>query len=112
MNKSNKISNKLRKLEEKAGMLFLELIDKGDFNFAKDQNIEDKDRDELEESGDVELLPAVEFRNSVNGNVEYLYVLSVHREGIFAIDSKIYKFEELSSLEDKLILLNEMEELK
>lgn len=118
--KSQKLSLNLQELTTDASNLFNELVNKHEFNFLK-QVSEDKDKltNEIlaQLVGDCELdvLPTLEFRNDITGVTfdAHVCVVSSTRILVISRDSEIrfeLKFTDLASLEDQLILLNEMEE--
>lgn len=118
---SQNLSNDLVKIQKRTSQLFNELIaDNTVFNFLK-QVSEDKSKDtneilkDLIETWEVDVLPIVEFRNEDSGNVYNAHICVISNENIMVLGEKSnkcfsVKFEDLASLEDKLILLNEMEE--
>jgi len=120
MRKSGEISQDLQKLEVECGRLFDSLVEKNEFDFANqvcDGREEDNEvpLDVLKACGEVSELPLLEVRNSITGNVNDYNIISVCKNGIEVIDSeydiKIIKFEDLGSINDKLVLINEMENL-
>jgi hypothetical protein len=121
MNKSNIISETLRVLELQAANVFSDLLNINIcFNFLLEverdcQGSDEEILDELKQNGTVEQLPFVEMRNDITGNVFDVYVTKVTKNGIHTIEIEdytpnTYRFSDLSSLNDRLILLNEMEE--
>ena len=120
MKKSNFISAELSIIESKVYSLFDELVSNGKtFDFVKEVN-DDKTLNfedginELRELSELHLLPTIEYRNDLTGNVLDIHVTKVTSEKIQVIkmeDEKPLdlKFKDLASIEDRLILLNEME---
>ena len=122
MNKSNVFSEGLRDIEIKASTLYSTLIKEiGVFNFLNDlEGFEGKtDRQIIEEikaeQDHLEVLPIIQFVHDSTGDVFDLYVTRVDEFGVNGI--KLYDFEykelkysDVSGIENRLILLNEMEE--
>ena len=122
MNKSNIISETLRGLELQAANVFSDLLKNNkQYNFLLEierdcQGSDEEILDELKQNGTVEHLPLVEVRNDITGNVFDVYVTKVTGNGIHTIEmedymSNTYKFSDLCSLDDRLILLNEIENI-
>jgi len=124
MNKSNKISDKLKSLKLDTSNLFSKLIkEHGSFNFLHEVNEEYKDLtdeeiiDELKQNGEVEVLPLIEFRNDITGDMFDCYITKVTKDGnirtldAHEYDVNSYVFSDLGGIEDQLILLNEMENI-
>ena len=120
--KSSELSQTLQDLELKASKLFNELLEqKPEFNFLQSLSGYEGTDDEIEEllceNEEVYILPTIEARGPVTGNVFDIHVMSVDENGIYCMlmndttITSIYSFSDLCSLEDALILLNEMEEL-
>lgn len=116
---SSKLSKQLESIEIQADQLFDKLVSGGKtVNFLQELNEDepktDKEiRDELTETGEVEALPRIELRNSFSGEVSNMYMCVVTEGGISALDDNntysVINFRNVASLEDKLVLLNEME---
>lgn len=124
MKKSNIISENLRALQLETSNLFSELIkEHKSFNFLKaiDEDYAELTNseiiDELKQNGQIDILPLIEFRNDITGNVFDCYITEVTKDGnIRTLEMEdytpnMYVFSNLGSIEDQLVLLNEMEEL-
>lgn len=117
---SGLLSAKLEEVKVSAYELFNKLVDDGsEVNFLK-QASEDKSkltnqiREELKENGELYLLPTIERRCDISGDVDDVHVTLVSAERIQVVkmsDETVMniKFNNIASLEDMLILLNEME---
>lgn len=82
------------------------------------------DEDGLEDCDDINeflyerdlynLLPTVEMRNGITGNVFDVNILSVHSVGIYAVqmddtsNGNTYKFSDIANTYDKIVLLEDM----
>jgi hypothetical protein len=119
MRKSGEISKDLEVLELEASNLFSELLkQKQEFNFLQALDFDGDDKyilGELKHNGEANMLPILEFRNDITGNTFDGYVCKVHENGIDVIEEdfteRCFKFSDLLMINDRLILLNEMEEL-
>ena len=124
MKKSNIISENLRALQLETSNLFSELIkEHKSFNFLKaiDEDYAELTNseiiDELKQNGQMDVLPLIEFRSDITGNVFDCYITEVTKDGnIRTLEMEdytpnMYVFSDLGGIEDQLVLLNEMEEL-
>ena len=123
MRKSGAISKELQNLELETSKLFDNLLKQnGKFNFAEEVSDLDSGLElneyiqDLKETDGLELLPLLEVRNSVSGNVFDVYITEVFGDGIRTLEMidktpYIYKFSDLLGIDDALVLLNEMEEM-
>lgn len=119
--KSTLLSQQLLDLTTKASELFNDLVFKAEYNFLKEVS-ENKSLsnseliEELKENWELDSLPIIDVVNEITGEHHTSYVCLVSHKTITVIDMdsddvKNVEFEDLASLEDKLIVLNEMEEL-
>jgi hypothetical protein len=119
-NISEEIQKELDKLKSKASQAFSELTKNGiQFDFTVQvgksdaPTVKERFRD-LAIIGDDHALPMIEVRSDINGDVTDVYVGFVSSEEVmfFNINTgdhmKGYTWHHIASLEDQLILLNEM----
>lgn len=118
---SKELSLALENTKVCASRLFNELVSNGTiFSFLKqvseDKTLTDQEiAKQLTSDCELHLLPTIEFRSDITGDVYDAHVCIVSDKRILVItmdneDTRELKFEDIASLEDKLILLNEMEE--
>jgi hypothetical protein len=126
MNKSNVISFKLEKLENEVVELFSELRNKRPvYNFLEGLDFDKcnktklSDLVELAVDEDVlEMLPIIEMRSEIDWGTFDVHVLKIDENGLTCCDyndtSKIetYGFKDVSSINYRLIILNEMYNIK
>lgn len=121
MNKSNELSKKLEDLKVKTSRLFNELTANGaEYNFTEghgsdEPTVKERFRD-LRLIGNEDVLPIIEVRNDINGEVSDVYVAYVSsKEIIFfnmndGLQMNGYGWNHIGGVEDQLVLLNEMYE--
>lgn len=117
---SGLLSNKLEEVKVSAYELFNKLVDDGsEVNFLTEYSTEetkcnDEIIEELRGNGELYVLPTIERRCDISGDVDDVHVTLVSAERIQVVkmsDESVMniKFNNIASLEDQLILLNEME---
>jgi len=120
------IKQTLFKLEQSVEEKFSNFIKDGkEFSFVETAEFEfetgateDEKVKELRCNGFMELLPTIEVRNSFTGNVKDYYVLSASNSAIAVFEvtndekMELVRFSDIASINDKIILLDAMEEIK
>ena len=120
-NPSNLLSQKLEDLKVQASDLFNHLVSEGtEYDFTEqvgtssEPTVQERYRDMVITDSNCEL-PLIEVRNAM-GKVLDMYVGYVSAEKIILFNMETgvvtehYKFTDIASLEDQLVLLNEMYE--
>lgn len=118
MKASEKLSDTLNKLEVDASKLYSTLLrDKGVVDLTKEHSeLEtfDERLQDLKNDGCLDLLPIIEVRNEISGNVYDVYVAKLTYEEIIVVDFNNDKgtigYKNINDVSYSLILINEMEE--
>lgn len=85
-------------------------------NWKADEDTEEKRIEVLKEAGELDCLPQIERRNTINGKTHDCYVTSIYTGTIFVIDAetqegKTIGFTEIQSVYDQIHLIEKMKEL-
>lgn len=118
--RSKELSQQLTGVEIKTDYLFEQIV-RDEYDFVKEVT-EDKSLTHIEAlqeligNNELYLLPTIEFRDYLTGNTFDGHVCKVRGLSIYIVKMDdeikvIKKFTNCASLEDKLVLLNEMENL-
>ena len=117
---SQTLSKELSLIDEKTYNLFNRLVSKNSFNFLVQVSentklLVNQMIDEIINDYMLDALPMIEVRNEIAGKTYMAYVCLVNDKRILVVNSDTekkvdIKFSDIATLEDKLVLLNEMEE--
>jgi hypothetical protein len=119
MRASAELSDRLNKLEVDTSKLYSTLLrDNGVVDLTKEHSeLEtfDERLQDLSEDNSLDLLPIIEARNEISGNVYDVYVAKISYEEIIVVDfngynKSVIKYKNIDQVYYSLILINEMEE--
>jgi len=118
MRASAELSDRLNKLEVDTSKLYSTLLrDNGVVDLTKEHSeLEtfDERLQDLREDGRLDVLPIIEARNEISGNVYDVYVAKISYEEIIVVDfdndKKTIRYKDIDQVHYSLILINEMEE--